>query len=317
MGLTESQLREALRGMGALGGQGWDLGVLASGANEAMRQAGITTRKGAAIFVAQCMVESAWFRTTREIGGSRGRYAPYYGRGFIQVTWEENYRAFGKWASQRGLVSSANYFMKPNEDRLADPRWAWLGAVWYLTKHRHNLIALANAGDNIKVGRAINRGNAHSAYAAYGEGERMKAYNLLLKAGISAPGPDAIQTYIPSGKLSVKEVQQILGVKADGHYGEATKKAVEQTQKEIGLTADGLWGPATEGEVMALKDDIINGLLAERVTLSDADRKRLGGSKLKSISVEALLKYGAFANFESLNDADKAEMLKAIETDKS
>ena len=67
---TAAQVRAALVSVGGLGGQGWSLDTIAAGADDAMRQAGITTREGAACLVAQCMVESAYFRTTREIGGT-------------------------------------------------------------------------------------------------------------------------------------------------------------------------------------------------------------------------------------------------------
>lgn len=260
MGVTAKQLETALRSIGAYGGQGWPLSTLAADANEALKQAGITTRQGAAVFIAQCMVESAYFRTTREYGGSSARYAPYYGRGFIQVTWRENYAAFGAWCKARGLVSNSSYFVDV-PDRLADSKWAWLGAVWYFRNHRHGLVALANAGENVKVGRAINRGTAYSAYAAYGESHRQQAYWALLNAGISAPGSGgslsgSSTTFytMPTGvRMSVAEVQKAVGVTADGKYGTGTRAAVKKLQAKLGVTADGKWGPATEAAYLKSK----------------------------------------------------------------
>lgn len=255
--VTANQLSAALRSVGGLGGQGWSLDTLADGANEAMKQAGITTRNGAAVFIAQCMVESAYFRTTREYNGSSTRYAPYYGRGFIQVTWRDNYAKFGAWCKSRNLVSDADTFVKV-PDRLADPRWAWLGAVWYFRTHRHGLVELANKGDNIKVGRAINRGDAHSQYAAYGEDHRQKAYNALLNAGITAPGKassggSSSDTYKPTGTMTVKQVQTAVGVTADGVYGSGTMAAVKKMQSRLKVSADGKWGPGTEKAYKASK----------------------------------------------------------------
>ena len=261
MGVTAAHIEAALRSVGAIGGQAWSFSTIAAGADEACRQAGINTRQGAACLVAQCMVESAYFRTTREYGGASARYAPYYGRGFIQVTWADNYRAFGRWCHARGLVPSGDWFMAPNQDRLADPKWAWLGAVWYFTTHRHGLVALANAGDNIKVGRAINRGNAHSAYAAYGEDHRQQAYRALLNAGITAPtgapstgGSTAV--VLPGVKYSVKQVQELVGVKADGEAGPATVAAIKEAQSALGLTPDGVVGPSTEAAMASIIDKI-------------------------------------------------------------
>lgn len=272
-GVTARQIRQALRSVGGLGGQAWSMEELARGANAAMVQSGITTRQGAACFIAQCMVESAYFRTTREYGGASARYAPYFGRGFIQVTWEANYRSFGQWCHARGLVPSGNHFMVPNQDRLAHEKWAWLGAVWYMTTHRHDLIDLANAGENAKVGRAINRGDAHSSYAAYGEDHRQAAYRALLNAGISAP--KGAVGYVPSGKWSVKEIQEALGIKADGKYGDGTKAAVADWQEQIGLAADGLWGPTTEEVTVSIQEDLAK--VAKDIKEIKTEQKKIPG----------------------------------------
>jgi len=71
--------------------------------NAAMQRAGITTPKRAAAFLAQVGHESVSLQFKAEIQGSHRHYAPYYGRGFIQLTWERNYRAFGKWLAKGDL----------------------------------------------------------------------------------------------------------------------------------------------------------------------------------------------------------------------
>lgn len=244
---TGAQIRAALSSVGGLGGQGWDLDTIAAGADDAMRAAGITTREGAACLVAQCMVESAYFRTTTEYAYKKGtpgwhnmqRYAPFIGRGFIQLTWRANYAKFGAWCKARGLVTDANTFVN-QPTRLADPKWAWLGAVWYFTTHRHGLVALANKGDNVKVGRAINRGDAYSSYAAYGEDHRVAAYKALLRAGITAPAP------------------AIGGVASPEHV--YTRNEVRYFQRVHRLDDDGLWGPATEKQAQAIRRCLKPGL---------------------------------------------------------
>ena len=53
--------------------------------------------------------------------------------------------------------------------------------------------------------------------------------------------------YQPTGtKLSVKAIQKIVGVKADGYYGADTKAAVKRYQRKLGVAADGLWGKNTQ-----------------------------------------------------------------------
>src|SRR5699024_7922970 len=107
--VTGPQIRAAVASVGGVGGQKWSWDELARGANESLSQAGITTRQGAAVFISQCMVESAYFRTTTEYGSSL-RYDPYRGRGFIQRTFKSGYQSFGRFMKALGKVSDANYF---------------------------------------------------------------------------------------------------------------------------------------------------------------------------------------------------------------
>ena len=192
--VTAKQIEAALRSVGGLGGQMWSMQQIADGANVALAKSGITTRQGAAVFIAQCMVESAYFRALSEYGGSKASYAPYYGRGLIQVTFKDNYAKFGAWAKSKGLVSDANYFVN-NPNKLADEKWAWETAVWYLSTHRHDLIKLANEGKIDEVGKGVHAGDAYASWYPNPkqsfQAQRMdhtrKAYHALLAAGITAP----------------------------------------------------------------------------------------------------------------------------------
>ena len=53
--------------------------------------------------------------------------------------------------------------------------------------------------------------------------------------------------YKPTGTdLTVKDIQGIVGAKADGYYGDNTEAAVAVYQRKLGVTADGLWGKDTQ-----------------------------------------------------------------------
>lgn len=250
---TAAQLEAALRSVGGLGGQAWPLSQLAKEADEAMRSSGVTTRQGAAAFVAQCMIESAYFRTTSEYGGSKARYAPYYGRGFIQVTFRDNYAKFGRWAKGKGLVSDSNYFVN-NPSKLAEAKWKWLTAVWYLSTHRHNLIKLGNEGKIDAVGKGVHCGDAYASWypnqsnTEQGRIQRnrfdhnRKAYNALLNAGITAPGGSAGASFSTAG--------------------------VKRLQGQVGVAQDGKWGPGTDENAQAIRAFLRGGL-----TPTDAQRK--------------------------------------------
>ena len=55
----------------------------------------INTYERLSAFLAQTGTESGSFRWWREFGLGEGKeYAPYYGRGPIQLTWEENYQDY-------------------------------------------------------------------------------------------------------------------------------------------------------------------------------------------------------------------------------
>lgn len=83
---------------------------IATGANESDLQAyldllnlwmpwnGITTCRAKAHFLAQVCGETGSFSTMVEGGGQSQAYAPYYGRGIMQLTHDYNYRAYDNFA---------------------------------------------------------------------------------------------------------------------------------------------------------------------------------------------------------------------------
>ena len=59
------------------------------------RAVGVTDNSHIASILGNIQIETNMGVHNSEIGGSNTRYAPYYGRGLIQITWENNYRRFG------------------------------------------------------------------------------------------------------------------------------------------------------------------------------------------------------------------------------
>jgi hypothetical protein len=142
----------------------WD--DLAAGANDACVLLGFTTYEGYATLIANCCQESDYFRTTEEYD-QNNEYAPYYGRTFIQVTWKDNYAAFGKYAKANKLegVTDEDYFVD-DPDRLTPFKWAWWGPCWYFGKSwgGETLVEIADTWDNpnTAVAKAINMGSPTS-----------------------------------------------------------------------------------------------------------------------------------------------------------
>jgi peptidoglycan hydrolase-like protein with peptidoglycan-binding domain len=71
-------------------------------------------------------------------------------------------------------------------------------------------------------------------------------------------------------KVTTKQIQKALGIKADGVMGPKTRRAIKRFQKAHGLKADGVAGPATL-EALGLSGTIKNSSLDSAKPLSTAD----------------------------------------------
>jgi hypothetical protein len=92
-----------------------------------------------AYFLANSIQETIYFSRKSELGGAGTRYAPWYGRGFLQLTWEENYRNYGDFKGWRSQTPDSFRDSLESNDALATDS---AGYYW---------ITCAKAG-----GRAIN-----------------------------------------------------------------------------------------------------------------------------------------------------------------
>lgn len=147
---------------------------LINGCNQALVQAECTTKLRAAMFLAQLGEESAGFNASEEyasgqeyegrldLGNSQpGDGQRYKGRSAIMVTGRNNYRLLSRWAFEKKLVPTPFYFIY-HPDKLAEPKYFWLGAVWYWSQnHNHgydSINSAADAGDIVAVTMMINGG---------------------------------------------------------------------------------------------------------------------------------------------------------------
>ena len=151
----------------AMGGTA-DYAALVGPMNQAMIAANITTPRRAAMWCAQIGHESVGLRYMEEIASGAayegradlGNTQPgdgrrYKGRGPIQLTGRNNYRAFTRWARSAGHTT-LDFEAQPHI--VSQPRWGFLAASWYWTQARPQINAMADAGDIIGVTRAINGG---------------------------------------------------------------------------------------------------------------------------------------------------------------
>lgn len=122
--------------------------------SQGLQLAQCTTVNRIAMWLAQCGHESDGFNTTEEYA-KNGRYAPYIGRTWIQITWDYNYAKFGQWAAGHGLLDDPNYFVN-NPAALADMQWAGIGPAWYWTVEQPRLNEFSDAGNVEDASKAIN-----------------------------------------------------------------------------------------------------------------------------------------------------------------
>ncbi|SHU68330.1 putative secreted chitinase [Mycobacteroides abscessus subsp. abscessus] len=141
-----------------------------------------------AMWLAQVGHESAGFNATEEyasgaayegradLGNTQpGDGVRFKGRSWIQITGRNNYAAFSRWCSGKGLVLSPTEFVD-NPNRLAELRWAGIGAAWYWTVARPDINALSDRQDLETVTRRINGGTN-------GLADRRDRYNRALLQG--------------------------------------------------------------------------------------------------------------------------------------
>jgi predicted chitinase len=160
---------------------------LNSGLNKALRLAGCTTVKRAAMFCAQVGEESISLTAPTELGTGAeyqgrvdlGNTQPgdgvrFKGRSFIQVTGRSHYGEFSRWAHGKGLAPNKTYFVD-HPAQLATDKYVWLGTVWYWTVARH-MNSFADAGDIHGATLAVNGG-------LNGYDERKRRYHLCLRLG--------------------------------------------------------------------------------------------------------------------------------------
>lgn len=231
MTLTQADFAAVLGALGTNARQVVPLTELAFGANDALGRAG-KSGVAAAVWLATLTQESDSFRTTTEYSGGTRDYAPYYGRTFQQVTWADNYSAFGQWAEAQHLIGTPSLF-RDRPALLSEMEWAWLGGVWFFAVN--GPWPYAARGDFQSVENAVNRGQLTSVGYPSGWMARLTAYQTWTAR--IAPPLDIVVTGVMDGP-TVKRLQQWVGVNMDGSLGPTTYSAL---QKWLGATVDGSW----------------------------------------------------------------------------
>ncbi len=116
-----------------------------------------------------------------------------------------------------------------------------------------------------------------------------QAANGLAVDGIAGPDtfakiglPELILLRVGSRGEMVKNMQECLGIDADGRFGPGTKKAVEEFQAKSGVAVDGMAGPETLSKMLGLLA-IFTPEVVEKAVVQ-ADEEHFEGEALPEIS---------------------------------
>ena len=180
----------------------------------------------------------------RSKSGALGNTQPgdgwrFRGRGLKQLTGRNNYARF---ATHYNMTpEQASDWIETKEGALASALWFW---------DTNNLNPVADTGDVRALTKRINGGDI-------GLDDRQHRYNVAMqaltgdipsRAPISAESTSTLRR--GSTGDAVKQMQQKLGIPADGDFGPGTEAAVRKWQEANGLVADGIVGPKTLAALM-------------------------------------------------------------------
>jgi putative chitinase len=177
----------------------------------------------------------------RSKAGALGNKQPgdgwrFRGRGLKQLTGRNNYTAFAK--EYNMTAEQAAEWLETKEGALASALWFW---------KTNNLNSIADTGDVRALTKRINGGDI-------GLDDRQRRYDIAIQA-LSGKMPvrpsDTRVLQRGSRGPAVAEMQEKLGLEADGIFGFGTEKAVKSWQEANGLTPDGVIGPKSMAKLMA------------------------------------------------------------------
>ncbi|MBQ8180413.1 MAG: hypothetical protein IJ010_00335 [Ruminococcus sp.] len=129
------------------GGMDWDSwsGITdqsVSELNQVLNKYEINTTERIAHFIGQCSIESRCGSWLTERGSEEYLktmdYYPYYGAGYIQLTWDYNYRAFAQAMGDDKIMNGPQYIVD---------NYAWEAAGWFWDKN--NINAMVDSGASV------------------------------------------------------------------------------------------------------------------------------------------------------------------------
>ena len=158
----------------------------------------------------------------------------FRGGGILQLTGRYNYTQFGK--SVNMTAEAATDYVRTKDGAIESACWFW---------KTNNINQYCDDNDILAMTKRINGGTIgladrtkHYKHALHVLGEDWDGDELQAQFGILRKG---------SKGQGVKEMQEALGITADGIFGAGTEASLKEWQRENQLVADGVAGPKTLG----------------------------------------------------------------------
>jgi hypothetical protein len=173
------------------------------------------------------------------------RYWPWYGRGYVQLTWEANYRRAG---AELGVDLIAYPDLALTAEIAAEVLVVGSLQGWFTGKSLGDFVGPGRC-DYVQARRVINGLDCATRIA-----EMADEY-----ADALSPGPDYPCLRRGARGAAVRQLQEALVAHGhslallDGIFGPATEAAVKDFQRTEGLTDDGVAGPKTWAKLMVFE----------------------------------------------------------------
>lgn len=165
----------------------------------------------------------------------------YAGRGYVQLTWKNNYE-------KAGNKIGVDLVNEPERALETDVAAAILvfGTIggWFTGK---KLGAYVNDTKTDYVG-------ARRVVNGTDQAEKIASYAKSIETALRSDYAPSVLRYNDT-KIEVAILQEMLGLKADLTFGANTFAAVKKFQKENGLTDDGIVGPKTWAALRAIRQE--------------------------------------------------------------
>jgi predicted chitinase len=125
--------------------------------NIALRKYGISTNGlRTAYFLGNAVQETIYLSRTSELGGAQAHYAPWYGRGVIQLTFEENYKRYGDFRKWVGPTSGYRDSLETDLSRACDSAGFYWVSCAKPAAANHNINVEADKLPKFTVAALIN-----------------------------------------------------------------------------------------------------------------------------------------------------------------